>query len=177
MEDRHMQNWQKSRNYRKYENPDGSFTYVVTVDGEEVEVSAEVYSVFAAAERKMEYMELDLKRDRVLQDADGRAVLDENGYPVALPEREVSLDKLIDEDWDYPSSESSPEDAVIGRLEIDALHSCLDLLGADERELIGALFFKGLTEREYAKMLGISKTALHARKVKVLAKIKTLLEQ
>jgi len=169
-----MQNWQKSRSYRKYENADGSFTYTVTVDGENVEVSAEVYRAYAVAERKMEYMERDLKRDRVLQDADGKAVKDENGRPVELPEREVSLEKLVDEDWDYPSSEPSPEESVIGQLEISALYECLDLLEADERALIDALFFDGLTEREYAAKIGVTQKAVNKRKHKVLEKLKNL---
>jgi RNA polymerase sigma factor (sigma-70 family) len=172
-----MKNWQKNRNYRKHKNADGSFTYTVSVGDAKVEVSEDVYREYATTERKMEYMELDLKRDRVLQDADGRAVLDGNGQPVVLPEREVSLDMLIDEDWDYPSSAPSPEDIVVGRLEIEALHACLDMLDADDRALVGALFFDGLTEREYAETLGISKTALHARKGRVLAKIKKSMGQ
>jgi hypothetical protein len=31
-----MKNWQKDRNYRNYKNADGSFTCVITVDGEDV---------------------------------------------------------------------------------------------------------------------------------------------
>jgi hypothetical protein len=177
MEERQMQNWQKTRNYRKFENSDGSFTYTINVDGEKVEVSKELYEVYAGAERKLEYMELDLKRDRVFQDADGKAVRDENGQPIVLPEREVSLEKLIDEDWDYPSAEALPEDEVAGRLEIKDLRRYLGLLTNSERELVAALFFEGLTEREYAKQLGISKTALHARKIKVLDKLKIFLSE
>jgi len=172
-----MKNWQKDRNYRKFENADGSFTFVVTVDGEDVEVSEKVYRECAKTERKMEYMELDLKRDRVLQDADGKAVMGDDGLPVVLPEREVSLDKLIGEDWDFPSAEPSPEDIVTDAIQIEELFRCLDLLEPDERALIDALFFRGETERVYAETLGISKTALHARKNKVLAKIKNLFGQ
>jgi len=172
-----MQIWQKDRKYRKFENADGSFTYIVTVDGEDVEVSEEVYREYAKTERKMEYMELDLKRDRVLQDADGKAVIGGDGLPVILPEREVSLDKLIGEDWDFPDAEPSPEDIVADAIQIEELYRCLDLLESDERALIDALFFGGATERDYAETLGISKTALHARKNKVLAKLKSLLGQ
>jgi len=172
-----MQNWHKYRNFRKHRNADGSYTCTITVDGEKVNVSEEVYTVYAKAGYKMENMEFGIKCDRVLKDADGRAVRDEHGNPVILPEREVSLDKLIGEDWDFPSSEPSPEETVIDLIEIEALYSCLDLLDANERELIDALFFEGLTERDYADEIGISKTALHARKVKVLAKMKKLMEQ
>ena len=123
----------------------------------------------------MERMEFGIKCDRFLKDANGNAVRDGNGSLITLPEREVSLDKLIDEDWDFESSEPIPEDVVIGQLEMEHLHMCLALLDVDERALIDALFFEGMTEREYAKVLGISKTALHYRKVKILAKIKSLI--
>jgi RNA polymerase sigma factor (sigma-70 family) len=172
-----MKNWRKDRNFRKHENADGSFTYVVTVDGEDVEVSEAVYREYAAADRKMEYMELDLKRDRVLQDAHGRAVTDENGCPVILPEREVSLDKLVSEEWDYPSSAPSPEDEVIERLEISALYSCLDLLDAGERALIDALFFDGLTEREYSSKTGIPQKTINDRKQRILGKLKKIFQK
>jgi len=170
-----MKNWRKDRNFRKQKNDDGTFTYIIMVDGKDVEVSRAIYMEYAAADRKMEYMESDLKRDRVLKDVNGKTVLDENGQPIVLPEREISLDKLVDEDWDYPSSEPSPEDTIIKQNEIKALYACLDLLDDDERALIDALFFNGLTEREYAGNMGLSKTAIHARKEKILKKLKNLI--
>ena len=170
-----MQNWQEYRNFKKTENADGSTTYIITVDGEDVEVSKEIYAAYSQGAYKMEYMECGLKRDRVKKDADGRAVKDANGCHITLPEREASLDKLIDDDWDFPSSEPTPEDAIFGQLEIKGLYESLDSLDADERRLIDELFFEGQTEREYAKILGISKTALHARKQKVLSKLKNLI--
>jgi hypothetical protein len=108
-----MTNWQKHRNFRKYENADGSYTYTVTINGEKVEVSKEIYEVYAEGGYKMENMELAPKRNRVLKDSKGNAVKDKYGNHVTLPEREVSLDKLMDKDWDYKSSEPSPEDAVL----------------------------------------------------------------
>ena len=170
-----MNNWQKYRNFRQYQNADGSFTCVITVDGEKVEVSKEVYKAYAKYGYKMENMELGLKRDRVHKGADGKAVIGKDGHPVMLPEREVSLDKLIDEDWDYPADECQPEAAVLRQIEIEELRRCLALLNGGERALIQALFFEGATERDYAEKLGLSKTALHARKVSVLKKIKKLM--
>ena len=170
-----MQSWKKYVNYRKRENADDLYTYIITVDDEDMEVSKEIYEVYAVGDRKMRYMELDLKCDRVLQDADGRAVLDANGQPIVLPEREVSLDQLISEDWEFPSSAPSPEDAVMERFEIDALYSCLDLLETDERALIDALFFDGLTEREYSAKTGIPQKTINDRKQRILRKLKKLL--
>jgi len=174
-----MQNWREYANYRRYKNSDGSFTYIIIIDGENIEVSAAIYKEYAAGDRKIRYSEIELKTDRVLQNANGSAVRDEYGHSVRLPEREVSLDKLISEGWDYPSSEPSPESIVVDSANPveDELRHYTTFLNDAERTLIDALFYKGLKERECAKMLGISKTALHARKVKVLAKLKKLLEQ
>jgi RNA polymerase sigma factor (sigma-70 family) len=174
-----VRNWRRNRNFRKCENADGSYTHTVTVDGEDVEVSAEVYKEYATGSRKMEYMEFDLKRDRVLKDTEGKAVLDENGLPFALPEREVSLDKLIDEDWDYKSSEPSPEDAFISAVgsEVEELHRCITLLTNDEQALIKALFFEGIEEQAYADMLGIKRQNVNKRKLRILKKIKKFLRE
>ena len=168
-----MKKWQEYANYKKTENEDGSFTYVITIDGEDVEVTEAVYKAYAAGDRKMRYMELDLKCDRVLQDEDGRAVLDENRLPVVLPEREISLDKLMIEDWDFPSSEPSPEDIVMELFEIETLYKCLDGLDANERALIDALFFEGLTEREYAARINVAHKTVNNRKHRILEKLKT----
>ena len=170
-----MGNWRDYSNYKKRKNADGTFTYFVIADGEHVEVSKEIYTEYAMMTRKMKYLELDLKRDRLLQDERGRAIRDENGQSKVQPEREVSLEKLIDEDWDYPADELETEDFVLRQIEIDELHCCLGQLSDDERALIQALFYEGMTEREYAKEIGLSKTALHARKIKVLAILKDLL--
>ena len=171
-----MQNWQEYRNFRKTENADGSYTYIITVDGEDVEVSKEVYAAYSSSAYKMEYMERGLKRDRVKRGANGKAVKDENGQPVVLPEREVSLNKLFDEDWDFPTSEPSPEDAVLSfeNFESDELRRCLSLLTDDEQALIHALFDKGMTEQEYADLLGIKQPSVNERKQRILKKIKKI---
>ena len=170
-----MKKWQEYANYKKTENEDGSFTYVITINGEDVEVTEAVYKAYAAGDRKMRYMELDLKCDRVRQDERGKAVLNEHGNPVALPEREMSLDKLIGEDWDFPSSEPSAEDAVLSLLETEALYGCLDRLDADERALIDALFFEGLTIRDYAELTGQSKSRVDREKTRILGKMKKIM--
>jgi len=170
-----MQNWHKYRNYRKIQNSDSSYTYIITVDGENVEVSEAIYIAYAKGGRKMEYMERDLKRDRTLQDENGKAVMCKNGLPIILPEREVSLDKLVHEDWEFSSSAPSPEDAAMKQFEMDELHHCLGLLDANERELINALFFDGLTIREYAALTGRGKSSIDRHKIKILGKLKKIL--
>jgi len=170
-----MEKWHKYKNYRKIES-DGISTYIITVGHMDVQVSEDVYREYATSSRKMKYMELDLKCDRVLQDKNGKMVRDEKGCSVILPEREVSLNKLYDEGWDYPSAMPSPEDEVLDCLETKALHNCLDLLTSDEQSLINALFFEGMTEREYSKKSGIAQKTINDRKHRILGKLKNSLK-
>ena len=170
-----MNNWQKYRNFRKFKNADNSCTCIVTVDGVKVEVSEEVYKEYAEIGRRIEYMECDLKRDRILQGTNGKAVMDDNGQPIILPEREVSLDRLIAEGRDFPASGPSPEEAAIRQLETCALYRCLDLLAPDERSLINVLFFEGMTIREHAGRTGKTKSGIDRQKTKILGKLNQLM--
>ena len=171
-----MKNWQKDRNFRKLSNPSGDITYIITIGSQDVEVSEAVYTAYAKGARKMEYMERETKRDRVQRDPKtGRPLLDGRGQPMMLPEREVSLDKMVADDWDFPSTEPSPEDAVMDAMDLAALNRCLGLLKPDERKLIDALFFEGMTERKYSEVSGIARKTINDRKHRVLGKLKMLL--
>jgi RNA polymerase sigma factor (sigma-70 family) len=171
-----MKNWRKHKDFMKYENADGSFVYIITVNGTNVEVSEEVYEEYARSSRKAEYIERDLKRNRVLKDAaTGNTLKDENGFPIMLPEREVSLEKLMDEGQQFPD-DVCIEDTVIKKMEFDELHRCLDLLSEDERALIQALFFDEMTEREYSRKSGIAQKTINDRKHKIFVKLKFFLQ-
>ncbi|MCL2843482.1 MAG: hypothetical protein FWE28_08500 [Oscillospiraceae bacterium] len=172
-----MYNWRKHRNYRKIENTDNSHTYIIIVDGESVEVNEDVFKVYAHGCHKMEYMERDLKRYREMQDENGMPVLDDNGQPIILPEREVSLEQLIDEEWEFASSVQSPEEIVMERVQKDELHRCLALLDTGERALIEALFFDGMTERAYSMQSGIAQKTINDRKHRVLETLKRFLQK
>lgn len=172
-----MNNWKKNRNYKKLENANGTVTFIIVVDGVDIEVSQAVYTAYAKSERQLEYMERDLKRDRVMQDANGRIVCDNDGLPVLLLEREVSLERLMDEDWSFPAEGSEPEKIVLRHMEYDELHRCLELLCPDEWALINALFFKGMTEREYAVKTAIPQKTINDRKTKILKRLKKLLAE
>ena len=163
------------RNFRKYKNADGTYTYIITVDDEKVEVSEVIYNAYAEGGYKMENMEHNLKHSRVLKDRNSYAIRDEHGNTTLISEREVSLDMLIADDWEFPSSAPSPESAVIDRMQIEDLYSSLDLLTDDERELIHSLFFDGMTEREYAGLIGIAQKNVNKKKQRVLQKLKNYL--
>lgn len=60
-----------------------------------------------------------------------------------------------------------PDDIVFEQVEKEALYQAISVLPAADRDLVRALFFKGQSELEYAKELGISQPAVHKRKVRI----------
>lgn len=74
------------------------------------------------------------------------------------------------------SPEEPPDEQVIRQMLVDKLKSCLSLLTQDEMELICALFYEGMTERQYADRKGVYHNAVHKKKQRILRKIKKILE-
>ena len=171
-----MKRWQSYRNYRKSKGMDGSNNYFIVVDGKDVEVNEAIYKEYKLGCHKMEYMECDLKSNRVLQDAKGHGIKDKNDQLIRLPELEVSLEKLMNEGYDYPSPIPSPEEIFLAYEDSDEakLHRCLAMLTNDEQILIKVLFFEGLTEQAYAGIHGVKQQSVNERKQRILKKIKKL---
>ncbi len=65
---------------------------------------------------------------------------------------------------------------VLRKLSIDRLHGALAQLTEKERHLIIALFFREMTERDYAEVLGVSQPAVHKQKNRILKKLKVFME-
>ncbi len=68
------------------------------------------------------------------------------------------------------------EDEAIKNILIDKLHSCLKLLDDNELYLIKQRIEFGRSEREIAKKLGISHTAVGKRLDKLFLKLKKMME-
>ena len=150
-----MQNWQKDRNYRKYANEDGSFTYTITVDGEDVEVNEEIYKAYSQADRRERYC---AERDA------GRLLSAER-----LEEDGILLESLLDERVE------SAEDAVIQSMLIEQAIASLSLLPMDDQDLIRAVVMEGITEQDYANAIGVTQVAIHKRKKRILKKLSDLM--
>ena len=59
---------------------------------------------------------------------------------------------------------------------IDKLNRSLPLLEKSEQELIRALYFEELSERQFSECSGIPQKTINNRKKKILLKLKKLLE-
>lgn len=141
------------------------------VSGQFIEVTDEVYDAYMKGDRKMRYFESDLKAERFLLDKEGH-------IRQIIPSREDSLDRLMDDNAEqFADQQESVEDVVFRRFSIERLYAALELLTEKERSLINALFFDDMTEREVARVLGISQPAVHKQKNKILKKLKVFLEK
>ena len=69
------------------------------------------------------------------------------------------------------------EETVAHRMILNKLRASLTLLSKDEQELLNAIFFRGLSEREWSSILGISQSTVNYRKRKILTKLRKLLEK
>ena len=132
--------------------------FFIYVNGHPVAVTEEIYR---------EYYRMG-RRERYLEERDAA-----NGTVMYSG---LDTDETLGEEMIPDTGAKSVEQTVIDGMMTDMLHEALDILTEDERNLINALFYEGHSEREYAAMLRISKTALHARKVKVLALLRKYLE-
>ena len=138
--------------------------------GQFVEVTDEVYRAYMQGDRKIRYFENDLKTERFVLGKEGQVVQ-------IIPSREDSLDRLMDENaQQFSDRRESVESVVFRKMETDRLHTALFMLTPEEQALIQALFFEEKTERQYADELGVYRNAVHVRKMKVLKKLKKILE-
>lgn len=71
--------------------------------------------------------------------------------------------------------DSDPSELLLKAMMVEKLYSALEHLEKAERELIDALFFQEMTEREYAKKKGVCRNAIHKRKVRILENLKKFL--
>lgn len=143
-------------------NQEERANYYLYIDGQAVPVSEQVYRVYQHYERKEEYFFGDLKRERFQKET-----------ATFLPSREDSYDRLLEKDRQFASPDLSVEELAISSVWLERLFQCLS---EDEKVMIRKLYFEEKTERIVSMELGISKTALHHRKVKLLQKLKIFLE-
>ena len=161
---RHTQNWQIKRNYQRIYDQDGKVTAnIITVDGVDVEVTEEVFLAYSQMDRRERYLSEDTAAGRILS-------LEQMGEDEVLPH--------------YVGSEVFPdiEDAYLEREESERyndllrqLPNAIDSLDASERQLIDALYIKGISGSEYARKTGISKMAISKRKTRIIKKLKNFL--
>ena len=75
------------------------------------------------------------------------------------------------EDFHEFADEIDVADDAVKLIMLQRLRICMNNLTEEERELISALFFFGMTEREYGKIHGISQKNVNKKKRRILCKL------
>lgn len=92
---------------------------------------------------------------------------------------EFSYDSVGAEDFDgaviLVDHSLDVSEVVEQRIMVDKLHEAIQLLSEEDAELIQALYFDELSEREYAREKSISHTAVQKRRKRVVGKIRDLI--
>lgn len=133
--------------------------YQIRMQGQLVPVSEEVYVTYHRMKRRETYLE---ERDTA------NGVL----YYSAMDTTETTGEGGIPD-----LASPRVEDLVVDKLIAEKLHRCLDQLTGAEQELIHALFFRGISERQWATETGLHNMTIHDRKIKILAKLKKMMEK
>ena len=90
---------------------------------------------------------------------------------------ELDTVELLGEEAMPDVNSDSVEDSAIHMLMCEKLNQCLMMLPASEAELIIALYFDGNSERQISMKSGIPYMTIHDRKIKILGKLKKLMEK
>jgi len=134
------------------------------------EASEEVIALLRQGERKLLYHEYDLKVEKFVID-------EEKKKAFFIKSREDSLERLMEEDVQFCDEDTNVEEIAIKAVMINKLHEGLNLLTKEEHQLITALFYEGMTEREYAEIKGVYHNAIHKRKTRILKKLENFLKK
>lgn len=131
--------------------------YYIPVEGKLIKVEESVYTAYYRMGRRERYLEERDQENGVMSyDA-----LDNNG--------------LVGQEMFQDPETDSLEDMALAKELVSQLHRCIELLPKDERELIQAIYFNGMSDREYAQKVGKSQPTVSSRHQKTLSKLKMLL--
>lgn len=142
--------------------------YIIVISGEAIEVTPEVYEVYYRAERKERHFMYELKA--------GRTRIDKiTGEKIILPSLEDSYDRLVEASQQFGNCTYDLEEEVLSNLMVEKLNWALAALSYDEAEIIQKLYYEEVSEVRLAEMLGIPRTTLRDKKMRILQKLHKML--
>jgi RNA polymerase sigma factor (sigma-70 family) len=142
----------------KERNPEYAGRYFLPIHGCLMEVPYEEYKREYQLRRRCKYIQEEAKLNG------------EVSYH-ALESEDINGEEILKDL--HTDVESEAIDLMIRR----ALCQALKELTEAELELIEALYYRGMTERQYAGNKGVMHNAVHKRKMRILAKLKKIIEK
>lgn len=132
--------------------------YYIVIDREKVFVSEAVYKTYRQMKRQ--------ERTQAEKDARNGLISYEMFTTETIPGEDLLCDPL----------QTSVEETALSAVMCCKLYMCLDKLPSEERELINRIYFMGYSLRQLSAEIGIPYMTIQHRKVKILAKLKKLME-
>lgn len=90
--------------------------------------------------------------------------------------KDISYDSLTTDEFNgediLVDDGESVEDQAVRNVTAEEIRFIISLLKPADQELVQAMFFEGLSERQYAKRCGVNRNAIHKRKVRILEELK-----
>ena len=159
-----MKKWQKDRNYKQVKDKDGNVVAnIITVFGQDVEVSDEIFDTYSQMDRRARYIgedipaESEISLERTIEDGIHIETL-ENAEPSA---EEICIEH---------------ENAKMREEQAKHLPIVLAKLSDDEKRLIDALYFRGLGVREYAREISVPPMKIVRDRNRILDKLKNIFQ-
>lgn len=160
-----MKKWQKDRNYKRVKDKDGNVVAnIITVSGQDIEVSEEVFAVYSQMDRQERYAEELLMAEREISWEYTR----EEGIHIETPDNaEPSA-----EEYSLLEEESEHEAKMLNELP-----AAIESLPESDKNLIKALYYDGYSTREYARKVGVTQRAVVKRRDRILKNLKKYFEK
>ena len=132
--------------------------YYITINGEKICVSEEVYDVYRQMRRQ----------ERTLAEKDSRNFV--------LKYEDFADGEIIGEEQIYDFLQPSVEELALTNIIYHKLHRAIEMLPQTEREIITAIYFQGYSVHQLAKESGTPYMTISCRKERILCKLKKILE-
>lgn len=159
-----MKKWQKDRNYKRVKDKDGNVVAnIITVSGQDVEVSEKVFAAYSQMDRQERYAEELLMAEREIS---WEYTREEGIHIETLENAEPSAEEICIEH----------ENAKMREEQAKHLPIVLAKLSDDEKRLIDALYFRGLGVREYAREISVPPMKIVRDRNRILDKLKNIFQ-
>ncbi|NJD01342.1 MAG: sigma-70 family RNA polymerase sigma factor [Ruminiclostridium sp.] len=136
--------------------------YTLLVNKKRIPVTEEVYRAYYQLKEREDYLDkLSQKYNMSFEECE---------------EKGIQVDYLLASEQSIEDNLIEAEDKLIKAEMLAKLTEVMGKLSGQELSMINELFFKGKSERQLARQLGVYQYAVHKRKVRILEKLKKLLE-
>lgn len=157
-----MKNWQKNRNYKRIKDKDGNvFANIITVFGQDVEVSDEIFDTYSQMDRRARYIGEDIPAENEIS---LERTMEDGIHIETLENAEPSAEEICIEHENAKMREEQAKHLLI----------VLAKLSDDEKRLIDALYFRGLGVREYAREISVPPMKIVRDRNRILDKLKNI---